>query len=213
MYKNFFKRIIDFCLALSGFILLLPVFLILTLILFIDFKGGPFFKQDRPGKNEKIFHVLKFKTMNNKKDAAGNLLPDSDRITKLGMFIRRTSLDEIPQLINVIKGDMSIIGPRPLRTFYLPFYSEEERKRHSVRPGITGLAQISGRNFVLWEERFRLDVAYASNVTFSEDFKILIATVKKVFSSSDLVIDQNKLYDPFHIYRQKQIESGTFNNN
>lgn len=212
MYQNFFKRIFDFVGATGIFLVLSPVFLMIAIILWIDFKGNPFFFQERPGKNEKIFKVVKFKTMNNKKDSNGELLSDAKRITKLGLFVRKTSLDEIPQLFNVIMGDMSLIGPRPLRTYYLPYYSKEESKRHSVRPGITGLAQVSGRNFLTWEERFSFDIEYVKDISFKKDMLILVETVKKVFSSSDVAVDQDEFIDSFHIYREKQIAKGTFKN-
>ena len=184
MYKNYFKRPLDLFASVLGFLVLSPIFVLVTIILWIDFRGNPFFLQERPGKDEKIFKIIKFKTMNNKKDANGNLLSNRERITKLGMFVRRYSLDEIPQLLNVIKGDMSLIGPRPLVVLYLPYYNETERKRHSVRPGITGLAQVKGRNNLVWEDRFALDVEYVKNLSFTFDVKILYWTVEKIFSKS-----------------------------
>src|SRR5690606_38687512 len=157
MYKVLFKRLFDFFVALLGFMLLSPIFLVVTLGLFFANRGKPFFFQERPGKDERIFKIVKFKTMNDKKDKNGDLLPDAERLTKIGSFVRKNSLDEIPQLINVLKGDMSLIGPRPLRTYYLPLYSEEQRKRHLVRPGITGWAQVNGRNAISWTKKFELD--------------------------------------------------------
>ncbi len=189
IYKNYFKRPLDFMMALGGLIVLSPILLIAIIVLAIGFRGNPFFTQRRPGKNEKIFSVLKLKTMTNKKDAAGNLLPDSERLTPLGIFIRKTSIDELPQLINVLKGDMSLIGPRPLLIRYLPYHTEEERRRFSIRPGITGLAQISGRNFITWEDRFAKDVEYVDNLTFAMDAKIFWETLKKVISSDDIEVD------------------------
>ncbi|MBS9768364.1 MAG: sugar transferase [Flavobacteriaceae bacterium] len=186
MYKNYIKRLLDFTLSLIGFIMLLPIFLIVTLFLAIANEGKPFFFQVRPGKNEKLFKIIKFKTMNDKKDEQGNLLPDAERLTKVGVFVRKTSLDEIPQLLNVIKGDMSLIGPRPLLPQYLPLYNDEQRKRHNVRPGITGWAQINGRNAISWQQKFDYDVWYVENVSFILDVKILLLTVKKVFVSEGI---------------------------
>ncbi|MGN7514122.1 MAG: sugar transferase [Allomuricauda sp.] len=204
LYKNYFKRLLDFTASVIGFLLLSPIFVLVSIILWIDFKGTPFFLQERPGKDEKIFKIIKFKSMNNKKDADGNLLSNRERITKLGMLVRRYSLDEIPQLLNVIKGDMSLIGPRPLVVLYLPYYNETERKRHSVRPGITGLAQVKGRNNLVWEDRFALDVEYVENLSFLFDVKILYWTIKKIFSKSEVAVDQDEFLDWFNIYRQKQ---------
>jgi len=210
MYKFFFKRILDFTVAFIAFLMFLPVFIVLTIILYFENEGKPFFTQDRPGKNEKIFNVLKFKTMNDKKDKNGELLPDIERLTKLGTFVREKSLDEIPQLINVLKGDMSIIGPRPLRTFYLPYYSKTEKKRHTVRPGITGLAQVNGRNVISWDQRFAYDIKYVENLSFFLDIKILIKTVQKVISSSDVAASNQNGIDSFDVHRQKEITSGKF---
>lgn len=181
MYKLVFKRCFDFFIALLGFILLSPVFLVVTLGLTLANKGKPFFIQKRPGKNERIFKIIKFKTMNDKTDSEGNLLPDAERMTTIGNIVRKTSLDEIPQLINVLKGDMSLIGPRPLRTYYLPLYNDEQRKRHLVKPGITGWAQVNGRNAISWTKKFELDVYYVNNISFGLDLKIFFFTIKKVF--------------------------------
>lgn len=172
---------IDFILSLIGIVLISPVLLIVTIWLTIANKGTAFFFQDRPGKNGKIFKVVKFKTMTDEKDLSGNLLPDDKRLTTVGKFVRSTSLDEIPQLINVLKGDMSLIGPRPLRTYYLPLYSKEQARRHDVRPGITGWAQVNGRNTISWTRKFELDIEYVDNISFLFDLKILILTIKKVF--------------------------------
>jgi len=207
LYKNYFKQLFDFTASVIGFLMFSPIFILVTIILWIDFKGTPFFFQERPGKDEKIFKIIKFKTMNNKKDDNGNLLSNRERITKLGMFVRRYSLDEIPQLLNVIKGDMSLIGPRPLVVLYLPYYNETERKRHSVRPGITGLAQVKGRNNLVWEDRFALDVEYVENLNFAFDVKILYWTIEKIFSKSEVAVDQDEFLDWFNIYRQKQWEA------
>ena len=180
MYKLFLKRFLDFLAALIIFVMASPVFIIVFLVLLYSNRGKPFFFQSRPGKNEKIFKIIKFKTMNDRKDADGNLLPDAERTTAMGGFVRKTSLDEIPQLLNVIKGDMSLIGPRPLLVKYLPLYNEEQRKRHNVRPGITGWAQVNGRNAISWGEKFKYDVYYVNNLGFILDFKIILLTIKKV---------------------------------
>ena len=181
MYKSFLKRSIDITLAFIAFLVLFPFILILTLLLLIANQGSPFFIQPRPGKNNKVFKLLKFKTMNDKRDADGKLLPDKDRLTKIGRFVRSTSMDELPQLINVLKGDMSLVGPRPLLIKYLPLYSKEQARRHNVRPGITGWTQVNGRNNLNWEEKFKLDVWYVDNLSFLLDIKILFKTVLKVF--------------------------------
>src|SRR5690606_11817248 len=186
LYRNFFKRFFDFILSLSGFLILLPVFIILTILLAIANGGKPFFFQLRPGKNEKIFKVIKFKTMNDKKDEEGNLLPDSERLSGIGKFVRKTSLDEIPQFLNVIKGDMSLIGPRPLLVSYLPLYNEEQRRRHEVGPGITGWAQVNGRNAISWEKKFEYDVYYIDHLSFMLDLKIIGLTIKKVLKSEGI---------------------------
>lgn len=181
MYSTHFKRFFDFTVSIIGFILISPLFLIVLVVLSIANQGSPFFVQPRPGKDEKIFNIVKFKTMNDKKDPSGELLPDDQRITRTGKFVRKTSLDEIPQLINVIKGDMSLVGPRPLLVDYLPLYNEEQRRRHHIRPGITGWAQIKGRNAISWEEKFAYDVWYLDNISFWLDLKILFGTFVKVF--------------------------------
>ncbi len=196
MYRYFFKRIIDFFTSLISLIILSPVFIIVTICLFFTNKGTPFFFQLRPGLNEKIFQIIKFKTMNNKKDENGKLLPDAQRLTKVGAFIRKTSLDELPQLLNVLKGDMSLIGPRPLLSEYLPLYSEEERKRHLIKPGITGWAQVNGRNAITWSKKFELDVYYVKNISLLLDIKIILKTFQKVLSSKDISIEPiSKLID------------------
>ncbi|WP_177732590.1 sugar transferase [Flavobacterium inviolabile] len=180
MYKNYCKRFFDFTVALFGCILLFPIFVVATICLYFANQGKPFFFQVRPGKKEKLFKIIKFKTMNDKKDANGNLLPDSERLTKVGSFVRKTSIDEIPQLINVLKGDMSLIGPRPLLPAYLPLYNEMQKQRHDVRPGITGWAQVNGRNAISWQQKFEYDVFYVNNISFMNDMKIIFLTVKKV---------------------------------
>ena len=182
MYKSNIKRIIDLLLAGIGFLIISPVFLLLWLLLAVANKGaGAFFTQTRPGKDERIFRVIKFKTMTDERDAEGNLLPDAERLTKIGKLVRSTSLDEIPQLLNVVKGDMSLIGPRPLLVQYLPLYNEKQKRRHEIRPGITGWAQVNGRNAISWEEKFELDVWYVENVSLLVDMRILFLTIKKVF--------------------------------
>ena len=186
MYKYFFKRVLDFFAALIGFILLSPVFIIVMIGLFFANHGKPFFFQTRPGKNERLFNIIKFKTMNDKKDSEGNLLADAERLTSIGNFVRKTSLDEIPQLLNVLKGDMSLIGPRPLLVQYLPLYNEFQKQRHLIRPGITGWAQINGRNAISWTQKFEYDVWYVNNCSFLLDVKILFLTVKKVFVSEGI---------------------------
>lgn len=186
MYKHLFKRLIDFSIALVAFVLLFPVFFMVWVMLLIANQGKPFFFQKRPGKGEKIFSIIKFRTMNDRKDANGQLLPDEVRLTKVGSFVRKTSLDEIPQLLNVLKGDMSLIGPRPLLVEYLPLYNEEQRKRHQVKPGITGWAQVNGRNAIEWTEKFKLDVYYVENLSFGLDAKIFLNTFRKVFKSEGI---------------------------
>jgi len=181
MYKNYLKRILDFFASLIGLLLLSPIFILVTIALFFANQGKPFFFQKRPGRNEKIFSIIKFKSMNDKKDKNGNLLPDGDRLTRVGSFVRKTSLDEIPQLLNVLKGDMSLIGPRPLLIQYLPLYNDTQKKRHNVRPGITGWAQVNGRNAISWQQKFEYDVWYVDNLSFLLDIKILFLTIKKVF--------------------------------
>lgn len=182
MYKHFFKRFLDFSISLIGLLIISPLFIVLWIWLTIANKGaGVFFTQSRPGKDEKIFKVIKFKTMTDEKDINGNLLPDAERLTRVGRFVRSTSLDEIPQLINVLKGDMSFVGPRPLLISYLPLYNNSQRRRHEVHPGITGWAQVNGRNAISWEQKFEYDVWYVDNVSLRIDFKILILTIKKVF--------------------------------
>lgn len=193
MYKNLFKRLIDFLFAFFGLVIISPVFLLITIGLFFANQGKPFFFQLRPGKGERNFRIIKFKTMNDLKDAHGNLLPDAKRLTKIGSFVRKTSLDEIPQLINVIIGDMSLIGPRPLLVSYLPFYREDERLRHCVRPGITGLAQVKGRNTVKWNERLAYDVAYVKNISLKNDISIFLHSINVVFFSKGLSVDPSIL--------------------
>lgn len=186
MYKIFFKRFVDFIIAFLGLLILSPVFIIVTIGLYFANDGKPFFFQARPGLNEKIFKIIKFKTMNDKKDIHGNLLSDAERLTPIGSFVRKTSLDELPQLINVLKGDMSLIGPRPLLPQYLSLYNHTQKRRHEVRPGITGWAQVNGRNAISWTKKFELDVWYVDNLSFKTDLKVFLTTFKKVFKSEGI---------------------------
>ena len=181
MYAKFFKRALDIILSFTGMIVLFPVLLILTVVGAFAMGGNPFFTQERPGKNEKIFRLIKFRTMTNKKDKDGKLLPDKMRLTKYGKLLRSTSLDELPELFNIFIGHMSIVGPRPLLPSYLPYYTDEEKHRHDVRPGLTGLAQANGRNAIDWDDKLRYDVLYVQKITLMGDIKILLLTVKKVF--------------------------------
>lgn len=202
MYSRFFKRFLDFILSLTALIVLFPILLILTVIGAFAMKGNPFFVQSRPGKKgkngkEKIFKLIKLRTMSNAKDKEGNLLPDEVRLNKYGRFLRSTSLDELPELLNILKGDMSIVGPRPLLVKYLPRYTETQRRRHDVRPGLTGYAQINGRNAISWEERFAYDVEYVDNITFIGDVKIIFATVKAVFKRSGITSETSATMEEF----------------
>lgn len=181
MYKNFFKRFIDILLSLLALIILSPVLVVVAILVRIKLGGPVLFSQNRPGKDEKIFKMYKFRTMTDERDFNGELLSDNIRLTKFGKLLRATSLDELPELWNILKGDMSIVGPRPLLVQYLPLYNEEQKRRHEVRPGLTGLAQVSGRNAISWEEKFQLDVKYINQVTLINDFKIVLLTAKKVF--------------------------------
>ena len=198
MYKHFFKRVFDFIIALVALILLSPIFLIVMIGLYFANQGKPFFFQARPGLNEKIFKIIKFKTMSDKKDKDGNLLPDADRLTPIGAFVRKTSLDEIPQLINVLKGDMAIIGPRPLLPQYLPLYNETQKRRHKVRPGITGWAQVNGRNAISWQKKFELDVWYVSHLSLILDMKIFFLTIKKVFFREGIAAEGHVTTEAFN---------------
>ena len=187
MYKHFFKRFFDFWISLIALIVISPILLVVTIWLHFANKGaGAFFFQERPGKNAKIFKVIKFKTMTDERDAEGNLLPDENRLTKVGKFVRSTSIDELPQLINVLKGDMALIGPRPLLVQYLPLYSPEQARRHEVRPGISGWAQCHGRNAISWSEKFKLDVWYVDHVSLLTDLKVIFITIKNVLIRKDI---------------------------
>jgi undecaprenyl phosphate N,N'-diacetylbacillosamine 1-phosphate transferase len=197
IYTGIIKPFADFSVALVVFVVLLPVFMVVVLLLAIANSGKPFFFQLRPGKNEKIFKVIKFKTMNDRRDTAGNLLPDADRLTPIGLFVRKTSLDEVPQLLNVIKGDMSIVGPRPLLVEYLPLYNDTQKKRHNVRPGITGWAQVNGRNTISWKQKFEYDVWYVNNISFALDFRILLLTVRNVLKSEGISSETSVTMEKF----------------
>lgn len=189
MYKHFFKRAIDFTIVFMALLVIWPFLLIIYVWLTIANKGaGAIFYQDRPGKNGKIFKVMKFKSMTDERDAEGNLLPDAQRLTKVGAFVRKTSIDELPQLINVLKGDMALIGPRPLLPEYLPYYTEREQLRHTVRPGITGWAQVNGRNNVTWDQKLELDAYYVEHLSFMMDVKVLFTTIKNVLGGKDVVV-------------------------
>lgn len=198
MYKHFFKRLIDFTIALVALSIIWPFLLIVTIWLHFANKGaGAFFFQERPGKDGKIFKVIKFKTMTDERDANGELLPDADRLTKVGSFVRSTSIDELPQLINVLRGDMALIGPRPLLVQYLPLYSKEQMRRHEVRPGISGWAQCHGRNQISWTEKFALDVWYVDNLSLLTDLKVIFITIKKVLFREDINSDNDATMEDF----------------
>lgn len=197
MYAGFFKRVLDFTLALFALMVLSPVLLVLTILGAINMKGNPFFTQERPGKDEKIFKLIKFRSMTCETDADGNLLPDDMRLCKYGRVLRSTSLDELPELLNILKGDMSIVGPRPLLVKYLPRYTQEQRRRHTARPGLTGLAQINGRNTVTWEEKFRMDVEYVDSITFPGDLKIIWGTVTKVLKRDGITSETSVTMEEF----------------
>lgn len=207
MYSKFIKRTLDFLLSLLGIILLSPILSILAILVRCKLGAPVLFRQERPGKGEKIFTLCKFRTMTDKKDAQGKLLPDSERLTKFGRILRATSLDELPELLNILKGDMSIIGPRPLLASYLPYYTDEEKLRHTVRPGLTGLAQVSGRNFIDWDRRLEKDVEYVRNLSFAMDVKVVWLTVKTVLGHSDEVAeDTNAAEGNFAQIRKQRLE-------
>ena len=189
MYQFIVKPVLDFLFSLIGFIVLLPIFILVTILLAFANNGKPFFLQSRPGLNSKIFKIIKFKTMNDKKDSNDNFLSDEYRLTKIGKIVRKTSLDEIPQLLNVIMGEMSLVGPRPLLVSYLDFYSDKQAIRHNVKPGITGWAQINGRNTINWNQKFELDVWYVNNISAIVDLKILVRTIAKLFATADITAD------------------------
>lgn len=197
MYKSLIKPFFDITCAFIGLVLLLPIFVLVTLFLLFANDGKPFFFQLRPGKDGKIFKIIKFKTMNDRKDAHGNLLPDADRLTKIGSFVRKTSLDEIPQLLNVVLGDMSIVGPRPLLATYMHLYNDFQNRRHEVKPGITGWAQVNGRNAISWDKKFELDVWYVDHISFLLDVKILFKTIQKVVKSDGINAVDSATTEPF----------------
>lgn len=206
IYKRFIKRLMDFILSLIGIIVLSPVLLIVAILVKVKLGSPVLFKQKRPGLNEKIFMMYKFRTMTDERDDNGKLLPDSIRLTKFGKFLRSTSLDELPELLNILRGDMSIIGPRPLSIKYLPYFNETEKQRHDVRPGLTGLAQINGRNSISWEEKFGYDIKYVNQINFVRDVKIIFMTVFKVLKRSNIG-QAEEAPESFHIVRQRQIDS------
>ena len=203
MYAKYIKRILDFTLSLLALIILSPLMLIIYILVRIKLGKPAIFKQKRPGKDEKIFTLYKFRTMTDEKDEKGNLLPDEKRLTKFGKFLRSTSLDELPELINIIKGDMAIVGPRPLLVEYLDYYTDEEKHRHDVRPGLTGLAQVSGRNNITWEEKFKQDNKYIKNITSINDIKIIIKTIGKVFKRDGISQDGNATMEKFKGDKEK----------
>ena len=207
MYKYFFKRLLDILISGIGLICLSPILLILVVLVRVKLGSPVIFKQERPGLNEKIFTLKKFRTMTDERDAEGKLLPDAERLTKFGRFLRSTSLDELPELWNIFTGDMSLIGPRPLLVSYLPYYTKREQLRHTVRPGLTGLAQISGRNFLEWDKRLEKDAEYVENLSFVLDIKIFFLTIKKVFVREDVVVDTNKIEGNLAEIRKAERES------
>lgn len=215
MYEKFLKRVLDFVFSLLGFVILSPIILVLVIVGAIAMRGNPFFTQARPGKissrtgKEKIFNLVKFRTMSNKKDAQGNLLPDEQRLNKYGRILRSTSLDELPELWNILKGDMSIVGPRPLLVEYLPYYTQEERHRHDVRPGLTGLAQVNGRNTINWDKKLAYDVDYVKNISLISDLKIIFLTVAKVLKRSDICVGKEYTAGKFIDQRKERQKEST----
>lgn len=212
MYAKYIKRPLDFCLSLCALIVLSPILLVLTVLGALMMKGNPFFTQLRPGKDEKIFKLIKFRTMTCEKDKEGNLLSDDKRLTKYGKFLRSTSLDELPELLNILKGDMAVIGPRPLLPEYLPYYTDEERHRHDVRPGLTGLAQVNGRNAISsWEERFEYDIQYVNSCSLKNDVAIFFKTIYKVLKKSDILVGSEIQAGRLDINRRKTKEYASIN--
>ena len=206
MYKNFFKRFLDIIVSLTFILCFWWLYVVIAILVRMKLGSPVLFKQDRPGLNEKIFKMYKFRTMTNKKDKEGNLLPDKQRINKFGEFLRTSSIDELPELFCILIGKMSIVGPRPLAVAYLPYYNDNERHRHDVRPGLTGLAQVNGRNALQWEKRFKYDLEYVNNISFMMDFKIIISTIQKVFKRENIVLSGTGTIEDFHKYRKKQLE-------
>lgn len=206
MYARFWKRLLDFLLALTAVLILSPLLLLLTVAGAVAMRGNPFFAQPRPGRGERIFRLIKFRTMSDRRDASGALLPDGERLNGYGRFLRKTSLDELPELFNILVGQMALVGPRPLLTAYLPLYSEEQHHRHDVRPGLTGYAQVHGRNAVPWEERFRMDVWYTQNITFRLDCRILLDTVRVVFRHDGIGSGTSETMEPFTGNRTAAVE-------
>ena len=205
MYEKYIKRILDFILSLISIIILMPVMIVIYILVRIKLGKPVIFKQERPGRNEEIFTLYKFRTMTEEKDEKGNLLPDEQRLTKFGKMLRRTSIDELPELFNILKGDMSIVGPRPLAIIYLPYYNEKEKHRHDVRPGLTGLAQVNGRNNLIWEDRFKYDLKYVENVSFINDCKIILKTIMEILKKEDVVTRGTGKNIDFNVYRQNQL--------
>lgn len=208
MYKKWFKRWLDFLLSLCGIVVLSPILVVLAVLVRVKLGSPVLFHQERPGRHEKIFKLYKFRSMTDERDAEGNLLPDEVRLTRFGKLLRSTSLDELPELFNILKGDMSLIGPRPLLVRYLPYYTEEERHRHDVRPGLTGLAQVNGRNALGWEARFRYDLDYVNHMSFGLDLKIIGMTVGKVLKRSGTLSGAEQTVADFDVYRRQQAETG-----
>ena len=208
MYARLWKRLLDFLLALTALLVLSPLLLLLTVAGAVAMRGNPFFAQPRPGRGERIFRLIKFRTMSDRRDASGALLPDGERLNGYGRFLRKTSLDELPELFNILVGQMALVGPRPLLTAYLPLYSEEQHHRHDVRPGLTGYAQVHGRNAVPWEERFRMDVWYTQNITFRRDCRILLDTVRVVFRHDGIGSGTSETMEPFTGNRTAAVEVG-----
>ena len=206
LYNKYIKRILDILISLTFIVLFSWLYLILTILVRIKLGSPVLFCQERPGYNEKIFKLYKFRTMTDKRDEKGNLLPDSERLTRFGSMLRSTSLDELPEMFNILKGDMSLIGPRPLLVEYLPYYTEEERLRHSVRPGLTGLAQVSGRNYLAWDKRLARDVEYVNHISFIMDIRIIIKTIMVVFKKEDVSVDTNVVEGYLWDERQKRAE-------
>lgn len=205
MYAKYIKRILDLILSLMALIVLMPLMIIIGILVRINLGSPIIFKQKRPGKNEKVFTLYKFRTMTDKRDIDGNLLPDEYRLTKFGKFLRSTSLDELPELINIIKGDMAIVGPRPLLVEYLPYYTEEEKHRHDVRPGLTGLAQVNGRNEISWEEKLKYDTEYIKEISFYSDLKIIFKTIKKTIKRKDVKMGKELQFGKLNVEREKKV--------